>query len=222
MRIDGGEPGANKKPRERFADFHFVGPIAPGGATIKPDSRVNEQIRGVREVLLIDKEGEQIGVVSFDEAMRRAQSVQLDLVEVAPEAKPPVCRIIDYKKVLYEQKRRMKAARVKTHTTELKEIKMRVTIDPHDRDVKLRKAREFLEQGDKVKFTLQYRGREITRPQLGEALVKAIVAGLLDIGELDSPPSRQDKFVHLIMSRRKDWKPGKTAATAAEPAKPTA
>ncbi len=139
--------------------------------------------------------------------MKLAAEAQLDLVEVAPGAEPPVCRIYDYKKVIYEQKRRLKASRKKARAVELKECKMRVTIDPHDRATKLRKAREFLEKGDKVKFTLQYRGREITKPQLGAALVEAIKSELEDIGEIEKAPSQQHKTIHMIMGRRKDWKP---------------
>ncbi len=167
---------------------------------------MNEEIR-VREVLLISQDGEQIGVVPIQDALQRAQAAELDLVEVAPEATPPVCRIYDYKKVMYEQKRRIKASRKKARTSELKELKMRVTIDPHDRDTKLKKARQFLEDGDKVKITLEFRGREQSRPQLGENLMKSILEIMADIGEPESHPSRQGRFMHLIMARRKDWKP---------------
>jgi translation initiation factor IF-3 len=174
---------------------------------------VNEEIRA-REVLLISQTGEQIGVVPLQDALRRAQAAELDLVEVAPEAQPPVCRIYDYKKVMYEQKRRIKASRKKARASELKELKMRVTIDPHDRDVKMRKAREFLEEGDKVKITLEFRGREQSRPQLGESLMAAVIKNIQDIGEPESQPSRQGRFMHLILARRKDWKPGKTSTSA--------
>ena len=176
---------------------------------IKPDARVNEEIRA-REVLLIGHDGEQIGVVPIDDARRRAVEAELDLVEVAPQADPPVCRIYDYKKVIYEQKRRIKESRKKAKAQELKECKMRVTIDPHDRSTKLRKARQFLENGDKVKFTLQFRGREVTKPQLGESLVKAVTQELADIAEVEKPASRQDRFITMIVTRRKDWKPKDT------------
>ena len=173
---------------------------------IKPDARTNKQIR-VPKVLLVLEDGEQLGVVSIDEALKRAEESGLDLVEVAPEADPPVCRIYDYKRVIYEQKRRLKESRKKSRQVELKECKMRVTIDPHDRSTKLRKARESLEKGDKIKFTLQFRGREVTRPELGFNLVKAIQEDLGDIGELEKPPARVDRFMTMIMTRRKDWKP---------------
>jgi translation initiation factor IF-3 len=177
---------------------------------------VNEEIR-VREVLLISQDGEQIGVVPIQEALQRAQAAELDLVEVAPEAKPPVCRIYDYKKVMYEQKRRLKASRKKARASELKEIKMRVTIDPHDRDTKLKKARQFLEDGDKVKINLEFRGREQSRPQLGENLMTTILELMADIGEPESRASRQGRFMHLILSRRKDWKPKPKAGEAGAP-----
>lgn len=177
---------------------------------IKPDCKVNEKITAPK-VMLILEDGEKIGVIDTEEAMRRARAAELDLVEVAPEANPPVCRLQDYKKIMYTQKRRAKESRKKTKSVELKECKMRVTIDPHDRATKLRKARQFLEKGDKVKFTFQFRGREVTKPQLGEAIIKAVVEDMKDIGELEQKPSKQDRFIHMIMGRRKDWKPPKTS-----------
>jgi translation initiation factor IF-3 len=196
-------------------DFSGAGFSREEDRPIKPDSRVNEQIR-VREVRLISQDGEQLGIVAIDEALQKARAAQLDLVEVAPEAVPPVCRIFDYKKVIYEQRRKMKEGRKKARASELKEIKMRVIIDPHDRATKLRKARELLERGDKVKFTLQFRGREVTKPQLADTLVAAIQKDLEDIIEVEKPAQRQDRFVHMIVGRRKDWKPSKTAAAAPE------
>jgi len=172
----------------------------------------------VREVRLISQDGEQLGIVPIDEALQKARAAQLDLVEVAPEAVPPVCRIFDYKKVIYEQRRKMKEGRKKARASELKEIKMRVIIDPHDRQTKLRKARELLERGDKVKFTLQFRGREVTKPQLADTLVAAIQKDLEDIIEIEKPAQRQDRFVHMIVGRRKDWKPAPAKAAAPEPA----
>jgi translation initiation factor IF-3 len=163
----------------------------------------------VPRVLLISESGEQIGVVSIEEARRRALEAELDLVEVAPGADPPVCRIYDYKKVIFEQKRKLKESRKKTRASELKEVKMRVKIDPHDRETKLKMARRFLEKGDKVKFTLQFRGREITRPEMGTALVEAITRELADIAEVEKPAARQDRFIIMIVTRRKDWKPPK-------------
>lgn len=200
-----GSTGGELPESERLpAFFIFVRPKEVG--TIKPDSRVNQQIRA-REVLLIHEDGTRVGTVPIDEALRMAQEAELDLVEVSSTPQQTVCRIYDYKRVMYEQKRRQKASRKKARASELKECKMRVTIDPHDRATKLRRARTFLEKGDKVKFTLQFRGREVTKPQLGENLVRAITEDLKDIAEIEKPAARQDRFIHMIVTRRKDWKP---------------
>lgn len=176
--------------------------------------------------MLILSDGTKMGVVPIEEALQRAQEASLDLVEVAaPPNQPPVCRLEDFKKVLYEQKRKLKQGKKKAKT-ELKEVKMRVIIDPHDRGTKLNKARKFLEKGDKVKFTLQFRGREVTKPQLGESLVKSILQDLEDIAEVELPARRADRFIHMVVARRKDWKPPKEEkgkdekATDAEPGPP--
>jgi len=145
--------------------------------------------------------------VPIADALERARKAELDLVEVAPEAKPPVCRIYDYKKVLYEQKQKLKQSRKKAKSSELKECKMRVTIDPHDRATKLRKVREFLEKGDKVKFTLQFRGREVSRPKLGFDLIAEILEDIKDIAEVEKPAVKNDRFIHMIVTKRKDYKP---------------
>jgi translation initiation factor IF-3 len=159
---------------------------------------------------LIGEDGSQVGVVSLEEALRRAEAAELDLVEVAPEAKPPVCKIYDYRKVIYERKKKLKESKKKAKQIEVKEVKMRVAIGAHDRDVKLNHAREFLEAGDKVKFTIIFRGREITHPELGDKVIAAVKEGLQDIGELESPPARMGKQISLMMTRRKDWVPPKT------------
>lgn len=159
---------------------------------------------------MIGEDGSQVGVVSLEEALRRAEAAELDLVEVAPEAKPPVCKIYDYRKVIYERKKKLKESKKKAKQIEVKEVKMRVAIGAHDRDVKLNHAREFLEAGDKVKFTIIFRGREITHPELGDKVIAAVKEGLQDIGELESPPARMGKQISLMMTRRKDWVPPKT------------
>ncbi len=156
---------------------------------------------------LIAEDGSQVGIVSIDDALKRAETAGLDLVEVAPEAKPVVCRIFDYKKVLYEKKKKLKESKKKASVTHLKEVKLRVAIDSHDRDFKLKKARKFLEKGDKVKFTIIFRGREITRPEMGEELIGQVKEQLSDIGEVEQSPSKMGKQISFIMSRRKDWSP---------------
>lgn len=164
---------------------------------------------------MIDAEGNQIGILAIDDAIRQAESVGLDLVEVAPEARPPVCRIFDYRKILYEQKRRQKESRKKTHHVELKEIKTRVTIDPHDLDTKISHARKFLQQGHKVKLTIQYRGREITKQGLGAKLVEQVLAKLQDIAEVEQGIQRQGRQQHLILACRRDYKPPQSPAKGA-------
>lgn len=183
----------------------------PGGEVISKQHvgpRTNRDIRA-SEVRLISEGGEQLGIVPIQEALRRAEEAGLDLVEVAPESAPPVCRIYDYKKAIYERKKKLKESKKKTSNTQEKEVKLRVVIDPHDRDFKLNRARKFLEKGDHVKFTIMFRGREITKPELGEKLVKTIKTNLEDIGEVIQTPSRMGRQLIMRMSRRKDWVPPK-------------
>lgn len=131
--------------------------------------RINEEIR-VREVRLVGVEGEQLGVMGFRDALRIAQEKNLDLVEVAPTAKPPVCRIMDYGKYKFEQSKREREARKKQKIISVKEVKLRPNIENHDFEVKARNAIRFLEDGDKVKVTIMFRGRQITHPELGRLL----------------------------------------------------
>lgn len=177
-------------------------------------TRVNDEIRA-REVRLIGADGAQLGIVPIADAMRRAQEAELDLVEVAPDAVPPICKIYDYKKALYEKKKKLKESKKKVVQTQLKEVKARVVIDPHDLAFKIKRARQFLEKGDKVKFTIVFRGREITKPELGQKVIDEITKQLVDIGELEQLPSRMGKQIILIMARRKDWTPAKAPSTPA-------
>jgi translation initiation factor IF-3 len=193
-------------------------------ATQQEVTRINREIRA-REVRLIAADGKQVGIVSIEDALRRAEEAGLDLVEVAADAKPPVCRIYDYKKALYERKKKIKESRKKGGQTQIKEIKMRVAIDSHDRDTKLNHARDFLEKGDKVKFTIIFRGREITRPELGDKLLQAVTENLKDIAEVEQHPMRAGRQITMIVTRRRDWVPPKTPAGGAphnSPAAPAA
>ncbi|WP_202943765.1 translation initiation factor IF-3 [Heliomicrobium modesticaldum] len=133
------------------------------------DLRINEEIR-VREVRLVGTEGEQLGILNIRDALRIAQESNLDLVEVAPTARPPVCRIMDYGKYKFEQSKREREARKKQKIVSIKEVKLRPNIEDHDFDTKARNAIRFLEDGDKVKVTIMFRGREITHPELGRQL----------------------------------------------------
>ncbi len=174
----------------------------PEDRPIKTEYRVNRQIRAPK-VRLISETGEQVGVVEIEDARRRAEAAGLDLVEVAPEADPPVCRIYDFKKVLYEQKRKLRESRKKAKTVELKEVKLRINIDRHDLETKIKHAREFLDRGDKVKFTIQLRGREVTKQDILQKLVNQVMDLIKDVAEIEQPPSWQGKTHSFIVSKTK-------------------
>lgn len=186
---------------------------------IRPDSRINRQIRA-RTVRLISEKGEQLGVVTLEEALAKAEAAELDLVEVAAESDPPVCRIYDYQKVMYEQKKKLKESRKKARTIELKEIKLRVMIDKHDLDTKLRHAKEFLEKGDKVKFNVQLRGREVTKPEMWDRLIRSVREQMAEHGEVEQEPLRAGRSISFIMAAKKSAV--KTAAKATAAPKPAA
>ena len=170
---------------------------------IKDSPRINQQIRSP-QVRLISADGEQVGIVDLQVALQQAQEAELDLVEVAPEASPPVCRIIDFKKVLYEQQRRQREARKKSKHVELKEIKMRPRIDAHDFSFKVKHVREFLEKGNKVKVSVQYRGRELMHYERGTEVLNRVKADLADMAE-EEPGTRQTgRIQSMIMARKRE------------------
>jgi translation initiation factor IF-3 len=153
--------------------------------------RINEKIRA-RQVRVVDEEGNQLGIMSPQDALREAESKELDLVEVAPNATPPVCRIMDYGKFKYEQKRRARESRKNQHTVTVKEIKYRPKIDKHDFEYKTQHVREFLEEGNKVKITVMFRGREMAHPEFGREILVKVVEETSDLttGEYDAANSR--------------------------------
>ncbi len=142
-----------------------------------------------------------MGIVPTDEAMRLAREATLDLVEVAPEAKPPVCRIMDFGKFLYQQKKKAHESRKKQKIIHVKEVKFRPNIDDHDYDFKFKNIVRFLEEGDKVKATVQFRGREMARTDLGHKLVQKIAADLGDRGTLESSPEMAGNRMHAIFGQ---------------------
>ena len=146
---------------------------------------INEQIRA-RQVRLIAEDGEQVGVVSIQDALARAEEAGLDLVEISPNAEPPVCKILDYGKYKYEQQKKAAEARKKQKVIEVKELKFRPNIDDHDYQVKIKAARRFLEEGDKVKITLRFRGREMSHMDLGMKVLTRVREELADIGKVES------------------------------------
>jgi translation initiation factor IF-3 len=147
-------------------------------------TRVNRQIR-ISPVRVITNEGEQLGVMPIDEALAAAEERELDLVEVAPTARPPVVKIMDYGKYKFEEAKAARAAKKKQHVIQLKEVKYRPGIDDHDFDFKTRHAREFLSDGNKVKVTMMFRGRQMAHPELGRAVLARVAAELDDVGKVE-------------------------------------
>lgn len=163
--------------------FHSF--LQRGKVTIVRSSRVNEQIR-ISPVRVIGADGSQLGILPIEAARESAREQGLDLVEVAPNARPPVCRIMDWGKHQYEQQKAAREARKRQHTIDIKEVKLRPGTDSHDLEVKLRNARRFLEKGQKVKVTVRYRGREMRRPEIGQELLDKISTELDDLASVES------------------------------------
>jgi len=160
---------------------------------------INHKIRA-REVRLVGTDGEQLGIMSLDEALNLARGKNLDLVNIAPQAKPPVCRIMDFGKYKFEQSKREKEARKKQKTTSVKEIKMRPNIESHDFQVKVRNGMRFLQNGDKVKASVVFRGREITHPELGRELCKKLAQELEQVSTVEREPKIEGKNMVMILS----------------------
>ena len=194
------------------------GAALPGGElSIDKATRTNEGIRS-REVRVIDANGAQVGVLLIDEALRLAREQGFDLVEVAPTAKPPVCRIMDFGKFLYQQKKKAQESRKKQKIFQVKEIKFRPNIDDHDYDFKLRNAIRFLGEGDKVKATVQFRGREMARTDLGYNLLSRVTKDVGENGIVESPAEMAGNRMHLIIGPGKQQSRPKKPTPAAEPA----
>lgn len=163
---------------------------------------MNDEIR-VPEVRLIGAEGEQLGVVATREAVRLSEEAGFDLVEVSPEAKPPVCRIMDYGKFKFQMSKRKAAARKKQKQTQIKEIKLRPATEIADYQVKLRNIMKFLEQGDKAKVTIRFRGREMSHPELGMELLQKMVADLNDYGVVEQHPKFEGRQIIMVLGPKK-------------------
>lgn len=148
---------------------------------------------------MVSEDGEQLGIVPIREALQAAVDRNLDLVEVAPSAKPPVCRLMDYGKYKFEQSKREKEARKKQKVIAIKEVKMRPNIEEHDFQVKTRNARKFLTSGDKVKFTVMFRGREITHPENGRSLSNKFAEALSDVASVEKPPKVEGRNMVMIL-----------------------
>lgn len=161
--------------------------------------RVNEGIRA-KEVRLVGPDGKQIGIKPVEEALRIAEEMDLDLVEVAPLAEPPVCKIMDYGKYRYEQTVKMKEARKKQAVVVYKEMKMRPKIDRHDYEIKKRHIERFLKAGNKVKVTIMFRGREMTHTDLGKSLLQQLAEELAELGTVESEPKLEGRNMQMIMT----------------------
>ncbi|HBE93533.1 MAG TPA: translation initiation factor IF-3 [Gammaproteobacteria bacterium] len=164
--------------------------------------RLNSQIR-VPEVRLIGKDGEQVGILATDEARERADDVGLDLVEISPNAQPPVCRLMDYGKFKYEDSKRKQAAKKKQKVITVKEIKFRPGTDIGDYTVKLSKLTAFLENGDKIKATMRFRGREMAHQELGMNLLKRVEADLSELAVVEQYPRMEGRQMVMVMAPRK-------------------
>jgi len=166
---------------------------------------VNDRIR-VPQVRLVDETGGMVGITSTREALEIAKDRGYDLVEVSPNAKPPVCRIMDYGKYKYEQSKKAKRAKKKQHVMHVKEIKMRPKIEPHDYAFKMNHARRFLEQSNKVKFSLIFRGREVTHPDIGLKILNRAAEELSDIANVESAPKKERMSMIMVLCPRQDIK----------------
>ena len=159
-----------------------------------------------REIRLIGQDGEQVGVMSGNEALKIAEDAELDLVEISPDAKPPVCRIMDYGKFLFEQKKAAAAAKKKQTQMQVKEIKFRPGTDIGDYNVKLRNLIRFLEHGDKAKVTMRFRGREMAHQELGLELLQRLEKDLDEFGVVESRPKMEGRQMHMVISPKKKKK----------------
>ncbi len=163
---------------------------------------INEQIRD-REIRLIGENGEQLGIMPTKDAMKMARDLDLDLVKIAPTAKPPVCKIIDYGKYRYELSRKEKEARKKQKTTEVKEIRFSPNIDSNDLNTKAKQARKFIEKGDKVKIAVRFRGRELAHTNIGRRLLEDFMGLLEDVAVVEKPAKMEGRnMVMFIMEKR--------------------
>ena len=169
---------------------------------IKQELPINGQIRA-REVQLIGDEGEKLGVVSLKEALEVAEEKKLDLVLVAPNAKPPVCKIMDYGKFVYEQSKKEKEAKKKQKVVNIKEIRVSLTIEEHDIDIKAKNARKFLLDGDKVKITVRFRGREMELSHIGERILEKFATKLEDVCLIEKKPKKEGRNMTMVLGPKK-------------------
>jgi translation initiation factor IF-3 len=169
----------------------------------RDQTRINERIR-VPEVRLIDESGEQVGIMPTDQAVEYARGRDLDLVEVAADAKPPVCRVLDYSKYRYEQEQKAKAARKHQQQVNVREIKLRPKIADHDYNTKRGHVERFLRNQDKVKVTIMFRGRESTHPERGRALLERLFEDVSELAMVEQEPEQEGRNMHMLLAPVRD------------------
>jgi len=182
------------------------------GGAISPEPRINDRIR-VAEVRLVGPNGEQVGIVRIDDALRLAQESDLDLVEVAPQARPPVCKLMDYGKYKYESAQKAREARRNQQLTVIKEQKLRPKIDPHDYETKKGHVSRFLSHGNKVKVTIMFRGREQSRPELGYRLLQRLADDVAELGFVEAAPKQDGRNMTMVLAPHKSAKTRPKSAT---------
>ena len=171
----------------------------PNTLPTRDGPRVNEEIRAP-QVRLIDQDGEMIGVMSARDALARAYDVGMDLLEISPNAEPPVCKITDFGKFKYEQQKKANEARKRQKVVEIKEIKVRPNIDDHDYEVKMRQMKSFIEEGDKVKVTLRFRGREMAHQDLGVKVLERIRNEMAEAVKVESMPRLENRQMIMVLA----------------------
>lgn len=177
--------------------------------------RTNRQIRAP-SVRVVKEDGEQLGVMNIDDALSAARAEGLDLVEIAPRANPPVCKIVDFGKWRYAQTKKERENKKAQHQTKVKEVKVKPNIDEHDFMVKVRRARSFLEKGNKVKVTCMFRGREMAHPEIGRKVVRRLCEELADVSSQEAPPKQMGRFLTMVLSPSSKKKEKTVKAVAPE------
>lgn len=186
------------------------------GGPISSETRINERIR-VPEVRLVGPNGEQVGIVRIEDALRLAQENDLDLVEVAPQARPPVCKLMDFGKFKYESAQKARESRRNQQLTVIKEQKLRPKIDQHDYETKKGHVSRFLAAGNKVKVTIMFRGREQSRPELGFRLLQKLADDVTELGFVESSPKQDGRNMIMVLAPHKNVKPKAVKAEAEVP-----
>jgi translation initiation factor IF-3 len=210
-------PRQHSKTRETGTDNHWRSTIALDKRSAKSFIRINDRIRA-REIRVIDENGEQLGILAPFEALKIARERGLDLVEVSPTAVPPVCRIQDYGRFLYEKEKSERAARKRQKVITVKEVKFSVTVDEHDYQTKKNQAVKFLVGGDKVKASLRFRGRQMAHRDLGYNIINRLIQDVGEAGVVEFMPRMEGTILHAILAPTKKQEAPKPKPAAAQPA----